>query len=313
MDGDVLRFGLVGAGRWGRNYIGTIATLGGVELAWIVDPNPGVKAKIAPRCPFFDNLQTALQSGSVDGVIIASPPSCHDQDIRAAVAEGLPVLVEKPLVLSAQAARDLLAFVEERGGYVLVDHIHLFHPGYRKLKEMASPLGSVTSLQSVGGNWGPFRPETSVLWDWGPHDVALCLDLMGKSPMAVNARYQEKEETPEGPGEILAIELVFDGDVRASIEIGNLFREKRRSLQVAFGNQTFLLDDTTTDKLTRGVVSQGSWEKFAPVAIDDDPPLSCVVQAFAKAVRAKSKDTAPLKFGAQLVDILEQCECALSE
>lgn len=307
MGGGVLRFGLIGAGHWGRNFIDTIDGLVDVGLAWVVDPDPD--PAIAPQCPLFENREAAFQSGTVDGIIIASPPSCHDADIRAAVAQGLPVLVEKPFVPSAPAARNLSAYVEERCGYVLVDHTHLFHPGYAKLKEMATALGSPGALRSAGGNWGPFRANTPVLWDWGPHDVALCLDLMGEPPVAVKARCLEKRETPEGWGENLALELEFAGGTRASIEIGNLFRQKRRSLKVDFGDQTLLLDDTAADKLTRAAGTA----KFEAVAIPDEPPLSCALQAFAEAVRAKSKDAAPLRFAAQVVEVLEQCERALAE
>ena len=313
MNSGALHFGLIGAGRWGRNYIGTIDSLPGIELAWIVDPDPAINVKISAACPVFDNWQSAIRSRSVDGAIIASPPEFHEEGLRAAVAEGLPVLVEKPLVRCAQAARNLVAFVEARGGYVLVNHIYLFHSGYREMKRTGPRSGPVTKMQSVGGHWGPFRSETPVIWDWGPHDVALCLDLIGKSPIAVNAERLAREETPEGAGENLAIELEFENGVRASIEIGNLFREKRRNFQATFGKQTFVLDDNVTDKLTREDKSIGHPNKFIPIAIPDQPPLSCVVEEFAQAVRTKSKDTAPLNFAAQVIDVLEHCERALAE
>ena len=313
MNSGTVFFGLVGAGRWGRNYIRTIDSLAGIELAWVVDPDPAINAEFSAAYPVFDNWETAIRSRSVDGVIIASPPKFHEEGIRSAVAEGLPVLVEKPLVQSTQAAQDLVAFVEARGGYVLVNHIYLFHPGYRELKRIGPRSGPVTKVQSIGGHWGPFRPETPVLWDWGPHDVALSLDLIGKSPVAVNVRRLAREQTPEGTGENLAIELEFENGLRASIEIGNLFWEKRRYLQATFGKQTFVLDDNVTNKLTREDKSAGHPNQFEPIAIRGHPPLSCIVQEFAEAVRANSKDIGPLKFATQVIDVLEQCERALAE
>jgi predicted dehydrogenase len=118
----------------------------------------------------------------------------------------------------------------------------------------------------------------------------------------------ERREMPEGLGENLAIELEFSGSVRAAIEIGNLFRQKRRSLRAEFGAHSLLLDDTGTDNLTRTSGSAIS----EPVAISDEPPLSCAVQAFADAVRTNSRDTAPLKFATRVVEVLEKCERALT-
>ena len=63
------------------------------------------------------------------------------------------------------------------------------------------------------------------------------------------------------------------------------------------------------DKLSQRVGST----VFEPVAINDDPPLLCVVQAFAEAVRVKSRDTAPPRFEKWVIMVFEQCERIFGE
>ena len=43
-------------------------------------------------------------------------------------------------------------------------------------------LGPIREIAAVAGNRGPYREDVAVLWDWGPHDVAMALDLVGASP-----------------------------------------------------------------------------------------------------------------------------------
>ncbi len=50
---------------------------------------------------------------------------------------------------------------------------------------LETPFGGARAIQSVGGAQGPFRPGVPVLWDWAPHDIAMCLDLVGETPSAV--------------------------------------------------------------------------------------------------------------------------------
>ena len=151
------------------------------------------------------------EDSGLDGIIIATPPALHAEMTRAAVACGTPVLVEKPLTLDEGEARALDSFVRDAGGLVIVDHVHLFHPAWRALKERLAGLGPVRSMRTVSGGPGPDRDDATVLWDWGSHDVAMCLDLMGALPEHARARRLEKRRH----GEAVSLRLDFPGGVRA--------------------------------------------------------------------------------------------------
>ena len=55
----------------------------------------------------------------------------------------------------------------------MVDHTYVHSDAFSALLEKLPELGPVTGLRSAAGNRGPFRPDVSVLWDWGAHDVAM--------------------------------------------------------------------------------------------------------------------------------------------
>lgn len=308
--GDI-RLGLVGAGRWGRNYVATIQDLPGTRLAWIADANPYVGAEFASVCAIHHSWRDALTAGGVDGVIVATPPRYHGEIARDALGAGLAVLIEKPLTANPAEARGLLPLAETAGVPVWIDHLHLFAPGYGRLKSLARDLGPIRRIVSTGGRRGPFRLDAPVLWDWGPHDVALCLDMIGETPVGIAAESLEWQDTPDGLGETLALNLQFAGGCRAEIEIGNLYAEKRRRFEVEFDGVSLIYDAHAEHKLVRRSESDGvPIHETVPVA--GEPPLTYAVLGFTDAIRSGSTDLGPLRLGIGVVEVLAACEELLS-
>ena len=204
-----VRLGLVGAGRWGRNYVRTITALDGVVLARIASRNPETGSLVGADCVVVADWRAVAEADDLDGVVVATPPAQHAEIVCAAVAAGRAVLVEKPLTLDLGEARALRRFVGEHAGFVMVDHIHLFHPAYRALKATGRRLGAIRQIAAAAGNRGAYRDDAPVLWDWGCHDVALCLDLMGTPPETVDAERIEARSTAAGYGENIALRLRF--------------------------------------------------------------------------------------------------------
>lgn len=308
-----LRLGLIGAGRWGRNYIRTIAALDGVRLARLASRNPQSAQLVPADCRISTDWRAILDRREIDGVIIATPPALHAEMTRAAVDAGLPVLVEKPLTLNPAAAVALREFVAMRGGFVMVGHTHLFHPAFRELKHAAPRYGKIRAIRSVAGNHGPFRPDTPVLWDWGAHDVAMCLDLLGSLPLQISASYMENRVTQEGCGQVIELVLEFPGQVRATIRIGNLL-PRQRQFSVHLDSAAVVYDDLAENKLVVHPATAGSadlQDRGEPVAISPDLPLTREVREFAGAISTNSRDLHSLDLGVQVVETLARVQASL--
>lgn len=303
-----LRLGLIGAGRWGRAYIETLREVEGVRLSRVASANPETKDLVGPGCDVTGDWRGLVDSGDLDGVVVATPPALHAEMTAAALARGLPVMVEKPLTMDPGQAEALCGAAEDAGVFVLVDHVRLFHPAYAELKRRAQALGPVRHLRSAGGSWGPFRADATGLWDWGPHSIAACLDLVGETPDRVSAERTAERRTADGPGENVALRLGFPCGAEAEIEVGTLFEEKRWFFTAAFDGETLTYDDIGPVPLRREPAGGGKAEAV-PVAAD--LPLSRAVAAFAAGIRAKSRDGASLRLGADTVAVLARCQEAL--
>ena len=56
---------------------------------------------------------------------------------------------------------------------------------------------AVLLQKSEGGGLGPFRENISGLWDWGPHDISMCLDIVGSMPLNIFAEKLKQNNNQE--------------------------------------------------------------------------------------------------------------------
>jgi predicted dehydrogenase len=285
-----VRLGLAGAGRWGRNCIRSLAELEHVELAAVASRNVETAALVPEGCAVVPDWSSLLALPGIDGIVVATPAATHAEIAHACIAAGRPVLIEKPLTLSLPSALELKAAVAAHPTLVMVEHTHLFHPAYRALKEKRRSR-RIRAIEASAGNQGPYRAE-GVLWDWGPHDVAMCLDLMGAEPAGVEAQRLASKRVDGGFAERLRLTLRFPGSVNATIQISNMDEQQRR-LAVTLEDEVLVYDG------------------FQPLAPGAQRPLARALAEFAAAIRAGSRSTADLELGVAVVRVLEQCEAEL--
>jgi predicted dehydrogenase len=297
----VISLGLIGAGRWGRNYIKTIAALDGVRLARLASRSPASHGLVEADCEITADWKRLIDAGDLDGVIVATPPSLHAEMAMAAVTAGIPALVEKPLTLQFSEAVALRDKVRAKNGLVMVDHTHLFHPAFEGLKTRISRLGPVRDIEAEAGARGPYRPDVPVLWDWGAHDVAMCLDLLRESPREVHVSRDAREWVEGAQAETIRLELEFGGGVKARIRLSNLVDRIRR-FAVRCDAGELVYDDVARDKLV--LKKDGS---DMPLEVSPELPLSRAVKAFAAEIAAGRDRSGSLDLGVEVVSVLERC------
>lgn len=303
-----MRIGLIGAGRWGTRYIATLARMPGTELVHVGSHNPETRRLVPEACRVSGDWRAVLADQSLDGVILASPPMTHVPLALEAIAARLPVLIEKPMAMNVADAQAVAAAAKVAGVLVMVGHTHLFSPAYRALKQRGNSLGRLHRTQSSAGNDGPVRLDTNVLWDWGPHDVAMCLDLFGDFPEIVQALIVEQRRLAGGVGQALALHLVFP-EGRADIKISNIEDRKLRLFEASYEYGRLIYDDIHAPKLSESLPGQAA----APIPVDPVPPLTRVVKEFTDSIGSNVRTHPSLTLGVQVVQVLAQCEETLCQ
>ncbi len=271
-----VRVALIGVGGWGKVYIKTLLALGDrCRLTHLGTSNPN-NAQLLPYPVEVAREWRQLIRGACDVVIIATPPQTHAEILEACLDAGKPCIVEKPLCMDVATAQQLDARVRASDVPVLVDHTQLFNPYYLALKQaLAQSQERIRLIVSEGMAFGPFRTDTPALWDWGPHDLSLCLDVMGKMPEQIDAFAGPR--APDGTPEAASLRLEFANGASAWIQTSRLAPTKRRTLTVITDERAYFLDDTAAVPLTVGVMPFASRYATARLATPEwsaIPPLT---------------------------------------
>lgn len=146
--------GIIGRGYWGDVYAKTLKEM---------------------EIQYWQAGRDMSEWNYADGVIIASSGESHYEVAKHFMANHVPVLIEKPLCMSTRNAENLLLIAEHTDAIAFVGHTHLFSPAWRKFKDEALSAGILQITSRAGGPC-----KLGLLWDWGPHDVSMCIDLMGQ-------------------------------------------------------------------------------------------------------------------------------------
>jgi predicted dehydrogenase len=205
----------------------------------------------------------------------------------------------------------------------MVGHLLEYHPGVRKLKELAESgeLGEIRYVYSHRLNLGKLRDDENALWSLGAHDVSVLLSLAGEEPHELEARGESYMNA--GVEDVVFCFLRFPSGLAAHMHLSWLDPHKERRFTVVGSRQMATFDDmdlerkvTVYDKgfdqsatsygeyITR---SGGIWTPH----IDNVEPLRAECAHFVECVR---EDRAPISDGAsglRVVRVLEALQRSL--
>src|SRR5207245_1985900 len=121
--GQRVRLALVGFGYWGPNYARVLNDLPDADLTFVSDRSADRLNLVRQRYRTVGTCATAEEvfaRDDVDAVVIATPASTHAALVRAALDQGLHVLVEKPMALDTDGCDALCRLAESSGRVLMV-------------------------------------------------------------------------------------------------------------------------------------------------------------------------------------------------
>lgn len=120
------RIAVVGAGWWSTyTHIPALLHNPAAELVAVCDHAPEALARtVAAFGPLkiYQDYQALLAEEKLDGVIVATNHSTHYEVTKACLEAGLHVLLEKPMVLRAKHAHDLVALAARQGRELIIGY-----------------------------------------------------------------------------------------------------------------------------------------------------------------------------------------------
>jgi predicted dehydrogenase len=216
-----MRFGLVGTGPWAEKAHGPgLVAAEGVELVGVWGRAPEKAESLAGRLgtTAYDDYEALL--ADVDAVAFAVPPDIQaGMAVRAAQA-GKHLLLDKPIALDVEAARELRDAAAGAGVASVVFFTDRFVDTSREWFEHVGTtpgwqggwLRWFSALQEPDNPFGasPWRHEQGALWDTGPHALSTLSGALG--PVA-------SVEAAAGEGDFVVLVLHHESGATSSVQL----------------------------------------------------------------------------------------------
>jgi predicted dehydrogenase len=318
--------GVLGLGYWGPNLARNFDRLPETDLAWLCDASDKARAAVAPQFPQarvtadFDDL---LNDDSLDAVVIAAPVPLHADLAIRALAAGKHCFVEKPLAQSVADAERVVDAAERAGKVLMVGHLLEYHPGVRKLKEIADSgdLGDIRYIYGNRLNLGKLRKDENALWSLGAHDVSVLLHLAAEEPDDMHA-YGAAYMHPPVEDVVFCI-LRFPSGLMAHLHLSWLDPHKERRFTIVGSEKMATFDDMELEqKLV--IYDKGFDEPYSSYGeyiarsgdiwsphISNEEPLRIECGHFAECVRDGATPISDGRSGLRVVRVLEGLQQSL--
>jgi predicted dehydrogenase len=236
--------GVVGLGRRGPLLAHAFDGLPQAKLSWLCDHSPRAQLRMRPAYPqarFTSDLDDLLNDESLDAVVLATPAGSHYELARRVLDADKHVLVERPLALRSDHAKELVRRAERGGQRLLVANPLVFHPAVRRLKELVD-LGHLGDLYYLYGEHhepGDARDREPALWSLGASSISIVLHLLADEPVAAVAHGGSYLEP--GITDVVSCHLTFATGIRAQVHLSLLEpgRSCRLTLVGSRGTATF--------------------------------------------------------------------------
>ena len=195
-----LKIGLVGAGFMGQFHAATIAQSDVASLAAVVDLSEAIGKPVAQAfgAAYRRTIEDALASGGIDAYVVALPDTLHRDVVCTLLEAGKPVLVEKPMAHTLEAAKAMSAAEAKGGGRLLVGHILRFDPRYVeaaaavKAGRIGEPIHGTSGRFTVRDIGTRMNGASSVCFYLGVHDVDALQWISGAEIKTIYSRAVSK-------------------------------------------------------------------------------------------------------------------------
>jgi UDP-N-acetylglucosamine 3-dehydrogenase len=278
-----LHLGLIGHGPWGRNIERTLRSFDDVSLTLIT--------------------REMARPAGLDAVLVATPGPTHADVALPYIEKGIAAFIEKPMATSVADAERIRRAALASGSLVFVGHTDLYNPAFRRVLEILPTLGTIRHLLFEGMNNRPLA-QSSVLWEWMPHQLAAARLILGTDP-ARAAVWDLSSDRRLGTA-------MARFDFASALAISMVSWQspiKKRRLTITCEKGGLVFDDTKTEKL----ILYRDGHEPALLEHRNELPLTLEMRAFVDAVASGNNDPSQLEAAVAITRAIAGAERSASE
>jgi len=225
------RVGIIGCGKILIRHIESIEANPGFSLVSVCDTNKTTLTRVSRgyNVSGYNNYKEMINKEDVNFIVVATPNSLHHVQAKYALENGCDILVEKPVSLNPDLAREIeqVAIKNNQRAYAVLQ-VRL-NPVVEKMKDMLSQgfLGKIRGV-SLTQRWQrptdyfhDWRGQPSVgggtLHECGIHYIDILCHLLGKPSVHSSMSYNTKHNNI--PIEDTVYSILNFGDYGGTLEV----------------------------------------------------------------------------------------------
>ena len=232
-----IRAGVIGVGYLGRFHAQKYAAMEGVELVGVADSDLARAQAVAAEVNTTAIADYRELIGQVDAVSIVVPTRFHHAVAARLLAEGINVLVEKPITTTLAEADELIHIADSHDAVLQVGHLERFNAAVRELADL---VGTPMFIESE--RLAPFNPrgaDVSVVLDLMIHDIDIILKLVNRPVVRIDAN-GAPVISPDI--DIANARLQFDNGCVANVTASRVSLKAERKMRLFQRNRYIALD-----------------------------------------------------------------------
>jgi predicted dehydrogenase len=181
---------------------------------------------------------------------------------------------------------------------VFIGHLQLYNPAFQAALDLLPALGPIQYVHCDSANDNP-RADSSVLWDWLPHDLAMAHAIFATEPTCVQAWSLTETENIQA-----AVSRYQYGAASVVSVMSWLSSVRRTQVTICAEQGVLIFDDRAQRKLDLhhrdGKVSYPNYES--------ELPLTRELRAFLDLIRSRLPDSSHTVLGLAIARAIEQAE-----
>lgn len=176
----------------------------------------------------YNNIDKMFRENQLDGVIIASPPMAHFENIKNSIENGVKyILCEKPLLPKFVEAIEIDNLAKKAGVKIIEAFVYRHNSGMNEFFEKLNEIGKIDNIYSNfnlqiaedNKNWrNDAKKYGGVLYDFLIYPIDFCNFIMKQLPCKIYAKCIENEN---GLQTKILVNLFYSNNVFATICASN--------------------------------------------------------------------------------------------
>lgn len=246
---DKINVAVIGVGSMGKNHARVYSNIDGTKLVAISDINEEAK-NIAEKfnAKYYKDYEEMIKNEEIDSVSICVPTKTHKQVALNMIKNKLNILIEKPIAVTIEEAKEIITAAKKNNVKLMVGHIERFNPVVIELKKRIenNELGKILQVHCERLSLFPQRIiDVGVIIDLAIHEIDILQYLIDSKIKRV---YAETAQRFHSSHEDLMIGTIrFENNILGIINANWLTPKKVRRIKVTGEKGMFVADYLTQE------------------------------------------------------------------